>query len=66
MRRPTSAEPPTKTNLSLPARVRRAAEMLAREDGETLTGMFSQHIRERLKKRGMTLADPRFDPKEKT
>ena len=66
MRRPTSAEPPTKTNLSLPARVRRAAEMLAREDGETLSGMFAQYIREQLRKRELTLADPRFDPKEKT
>jgi hypothetical protein len=40
--------------------------MLAREDGETLTGFFAQHVRDRLKKRGLTLADPRFDPKEKS
>jgi hypothetical protein len=40
--------------------------MLAREDGETLSGMFAQYIREQLRKRELTLADPRFDPKEKT
>ena len=39
---------------------------LAREDGETLTGFFAQYVRDRLKKRGLTLADPRFDPKGKT
>lgn len=65
-RKPAADEPPTATNLSLPARVRRAADMLAREDGETLTGFFAQYVRDRLKKRGLTLADPRFDPKEKT
>lgn len=62
MRRPAGTEPTVSTNLSLPARVRRAAEMLAREDGESLTGMFAQYIRARLKKRGLTLADSRFDP----
>ncbi len=55
------------TNLSLPARERRALEYIAGEAMVPLTVYVARLIVEDLERRGMMLADKRFDPpKEKS
>ena len=50
------------TNLSLAARVRRALEYLAGLRSESHTAYVARLIVEDLERRGMALADKRFDP----
>ena len=62
MPREAPAERPVSTNLSLAARVRRALEYLAGLRSESHTAYVARLIVEDLERRGMTLADKRFDP----
>lgn len=52
-------------NISLPTRTLRAADMRATETKESRSGYIARLIREDLERRGLTLADPRFDPRRR-
>ena len=60
-------DPPQRTHMSLAGRVRRALEHLAGLRSESHTAYVARLIVEDLERRGMMLADKRFDPpKEKS
>lgn len=66
-RKRATAEAPVPTNLSLPARERRALEYMANAAGVPLTVYVARLIVSDLECRHLTIADKRFDPpKEKS